>query len=132
MKDYKKEELQIFGLMLSAILIFVAYLLLKNKNPRLASIFVWTGCILFLISVLFPALLNRPYYYWMKVVLSIGTFVSNVLMIALYYTGIAVTAIYVKLFKKDPLDRKIEKDKKTYWNEIDKIKYDLESMRKQY
>lgn len=60
---------------------------------------------------------------WMKFAYLLGWINSRILLIIIFYLVFAPTGLVMRLLRVDLLDRKIEKDKPSYW----KTKDDLDS-----
>jgi len=50
-----------------------------------------------------------------KITSAIGEFITSLLLAIIYYIVITPIGILVRLFGKDPLDKKIETDRDSYW-----------------
>ena len=50
---------------------------------------------------------------------SIGAIINSLLLSIVYIIGVGLTSVFAKVFKKHFLDLKIDKKKKSYWNDLD-------------
>ncbi|MBR9706737.1 hypothetical protein GOV14_06900 [Candidatus Pacearchaeota archaeon] len=48
---------------------------------------------------------------------SITVLVNSIILTAVYIFGIGITCVFAKLFRKQLLELRLEKDKKSYWKD---------------
>ena len=63
---------------------------------------------------------------------NISTLVNFLLLSVVYLIGVGFTSILSKLLKKEFLDTKLSKDKKTYWSKLDLKKESIEKHMRQF
>ena len=63
---------------------------------------------------------------------NISTLVNFLLLSLVYLLGVGFTSILSKILKKDFLEVKLSKDKKTYWSKLDLKKESLEKHMRQF
>ena len=68
---------------------------------------------------------------WMAFAHAVGWFNTRLLLTILYVFIIGLPAIFLKLFRKDLLDRAME-DRPSYWVEKEKIEHTLEGAKHQF
>ncbi len=114
-----QKELKKFGIILSCILFAIAALqFLKGR----ASIALWLGVIagvVLLAAIFFTNFIKPVYWLLSRIGKIIGWVNTKILLVIIYYFLFTPIGLLRKLFKGDPLDRKIEKEKVTYW--LDKV-----------
>ena len=119
-KEIKISSNKSFGLVFFVIFIIIAlWPLLNNGNIRIWSIIV---SIIFLILGLLNSKILTPFNkLWMKLGVLLGTIVSPIVMGVVYFGIITPIGLIMKLFGKDVLNLKLDKNKKTYWTLKKKI-----------
>ena len=113
-KEIKISSNKSFGLVFFVIFIIIAlWPLLNDENIRIWSIIV---SIIFLILGLLNSKILTPFNkLWMKLGVLLGTIVSPIVMGVVYFGIITPIGLIMKLFGKDVLNLKLDKNKKTYW-----------------
>ncbi len=119
-KEIKTSSNKSFGLVFFVIFIIIAlWPLLKDENIRIWSIIV---SIIFLILGLLNSKILTPFNkLWMRIGIFLGAIVSPIVMGIVYFGVITPIGIILKLFGKDVLNLKIDKNKNTYWTLKKKI-----------
>ena len=119
-KEIKISSNKSFGLVFFVIFIIIAlWPLLNDGNIRIWSIIV---SIIFLILGLLNSKILTPFNkLWMRLGALLGIIVSPIVMGVVYFGIITPIGLIMKLFGKDVLNLKLEKNKKTYWTLKKKI-----------
>tara|TARA_Y100001970_G_scaffold282739_1_gene396200 strand:+ start:681 stop:1073 length:393 start_codon:yes stop_codon:yes gene_type:complete len=119
-KEIKISSNKSFGLVFFVIFIIIAlWPLLNNGNIRIWSIIV---SIIFLILGLLNSKILTPFNkLWMRLGALLGIIVSPIVMGVVYFGIITPIGLIMKLFGKDVLNLKLDKNKKTYWTLKKKI-----------
>ena len=111
-------RLRKFGLiMAAAFAVVTALLLLRGVGawPYTAGI---AGFFL-LAGLLLPGLLGPVEWVWMKFAHVLGFVVTNVLLTLVFFIGVTLTGLVMRLLGKDPLGLGSSGDRDTYWHEVD-------------
>jgi hypothetical protein len=103
-----------FGFVFSAVFAALGfYPWLHSGQPRLWCLAI---ALLFLLTTLLrPALLARPNYWWFRFGLLLGAIIAPVVMSLVYITTILPIGLGLRLAGKDPLGVKLDKAAKSYW-----------------
>ena len=119
-KEIKISSNKSFGLVFFVIFIIIAlWPLLNDGNIRVWSIIV---SIIFLILGLLNSKILTPFNkLWMRLGTLLGIIVSPIVMGVVYFGIITPIGLIMKLFGKDVLNLKLDKNKKTYWTLKKKI-----------
>jgi len=109
-----KKSLRKFGITMGiAFFIITIIILIRHKHSVIpASIISITFLIL---AFALPALLKPVYILWMKLAFVMGWINTRLILCMLFYLLFAPMGLVMRLFKVDLLDRKIEKNKDSYW-----------------
>ena len=119
-KENKTSSNKNFGLVFFVIFIIITlWPLLNDGNIRIWSIIV---SIIFLILGLLNSKILTPFNkLWMRLGALLGIIVSPIVMGVVYFGIITPIGLIMKLFGKDVLNLKLDKNKKTYWTLKKKI-----------
>lgn len=103
-----------FGLVFTAVFLLVGlYPWLHGQGVHWWSLLV--AAAILLVTLLRPALLAKPNYWWFKFGMFLGAIVAPIVMLVVYVSTVVPMGVGLKLLGKDPLRRRIAKDQKTYW-----------------
>ena len=72
------------------------------------------------------------YKWWMKIARLIGWINTHLLLIIIFYLVFTPIGVIIKLFGRDLLDIKLEKEAASYWKKIEGGPFGLERYEKQY
>jgi len=132
-KDIKsgKKQLREFGLTIGIILAILGAIALWRGKPIYLRLLVAAG-IFIGFGLGFPKPLKLIHKIWMSFSIIIGFFVSRLILSVLFYAVLTPIGLIMRIFGKDILDQRIDKNKHSYWQEVkDGIK-SRESYENQY
>jgi hypothetical protein len=116
-RDWRK-----FGLMVGAVMLFAGLgLMFTTKRPA-GWIFFQAGGVLGAVGLVAPRLLKWIYVGWMTVGLLLGTIVSTVLLILLFYFVVTPLGLLARIMGNDFLARRNPGDCSTRWIKRDRSK----------
>jgi predicted membrane protein len=128
---FDKIGLRKFAINTFLVLFIVASIMLVRHKQN----YVWfylLGTAIILLYLLFPALLNLIYFIVKKIVFLFGWLIGNLVLLLFFYVIFTPLGLAMRMFKKDLLDRKIEKDRKSYWKEEEKKEFRPLSYERQF
>jgi len=125
-----KSELKKFGITIGAVLLIISILLFIYEKP-LASYLFGAGIVIQIIAQVFPIIFLPLQKIWMTFAVIMGFVMTRVILAVLFYLIITPISFVSKLFQKDFLNLKIEKEKNSYWN-LKNEPYEKSSTEKQY
>ena len=125
-----KSELKKFGVTIGGAFLIISILLFIYEKPS-ASYFLGTGLLFQFIAQVFPIIFLPLQKIWMTFAVLMGFVMTRVILSILFYFVITPISFVSKIFQKDFLNLKIEKDKKSYWN-LRNENYDKSSTEKQF
>jgi len=70
-------------------------------------------------GLVFPRLLRPVYVGWMAAAFPIGWTVSHVLLGIIFYGVVTPIGLLLRVMGRDPMNRKLDRQAKTYWIEHD-------------
>ncbi|MEM7351311.1 MAG: SxtJ family membrane protein [Acidobacteriota bacterium] len=113
-------ELRIFGLILLVLFGLIGGIVLWHWGRLDVSTIIWAIGVG--LTALFYAVrgLRLPMYLvWMRAVYPIGWLVSHLLLGIVYYLVITPIGLLLRLFGRDPLERRINRAVESYWSRHD-------------
>ena len=120
-KEIKTGSNKSFGIVFFVIFIIVAlWPLLKDENIRVWSLIV--SIIFLTLGLLNSKILTPLNKLWMRLGILLGSIVSPIVMGVVYFGVVTPIGLIMKLFGKDVLNLKLDKNKPTYWLKKNKIK----------
>ena len=119
--DIKISSNKSFGFVFFVIFIVIAlWPLLNEGNIRIWSLIL--SLVFLILGFLNSKILTPLNKLWIRFGILLGTIVSPVVMGIIYFGVVTPIGIIMRLFRKDILNLKIDKNKNTYWILKDKIK----------
>ncbi len=88
--------------------------LLYWKGSSNGYVWIGFGTALF-VTRLAPSLFRLIYRAWITFSIILGYFVSRVILTLIFLFVITPTGLLMRLFAKDPMERKLDPNKATYW-----------------
>ena len=118
----KQNTLREFGIIFGLGLpIIIGWLIptLFGHAPRTWTLVI--GIPILIISIFYPRILKLPYKIWIKIGIILGWINSKIILGIVYFVILIPISLVMKLFKYDPLKKKISKEQISY-REITKNK----------
>ena len=117
MNNIKPGSIKSFGIVFFFVFVIIALYPLLNEN----SIRVWSLIVSFIF--LFLGMLNSPLLkplnlIWFKFGLFLGQFIAPIVMSIVYFLVVFPTFLLLKIFKRNYLNIKYERNKNSYWLNI--------------
>ena len=112
--NLNKDNLKKFGITMAIVLTAISLLIfIKRAYLPLPVLII---ALLFLAAALFiPASLKGIYIFWMRLAYLLGWINTRLILCVVFYLVFAPIGIIIRLFGKDLLDIKIDKNKGSYW-----------------
>ena len=130
--DSLENQLRHFGLIMAGIFSFIgAVFFFKNWIIAAGTLGV---LILFFagMGLLAPMSLLPVHRKWMRFAEVIGNFNAKVILSLTYFLVFTPIRILTSIFREDPLSRKFEPDKETYWRDCKPREPDAKRYEKQF
>ena len=128
MNNIKVGSIKGFGIVFFFVFTIIAlYPLLNNHEIRIWSLII--GFIFLFLGIIKSPLLSPLNLIWFKFGIFLGKFIAPIIMGIVYFLVVFPTFVMLKLFKKNYLNIKYERDNISYW--ID-IKAKTSTMRDQF
>ena len=117
MKHIETGSIRSFGILFFLVFVIVAlYPILNSQDIRIWSLLI--GFILLTLGILKSPILKPFNLIWFKFGFFLGKFIAPIIMVIVYFTVVFPTSLLVKLFKKNYLNIKYEKNIISYWIKI--------------
>ena len=117
MNNIKVGSVKSFGIVFFFVFIIIAlYPLLNNHEIRVWSLII--GFIFLILGLINSPLLKPLNLIWFKFGLFLGKFIAPIIMGIVYFVIVFPTFLLLKIFKKNYLNIKYERNKKSYWISI--------------
>jgi len=117
-KDLSPRELKYFGLGLGLLIaVVVPWLLSRTSFAPAGYSPAWgiLGLLMAALGWLWPEALRRIYLVWSYATLPIAWVVSHAILALIFYGLFTSVALLMRLFRYDPLARRFEKQRASYW-----------------
>jgi len=110
-----KKECRKFGLSVGIVLVILA-VILGNFGKESFVYFGSIGGLLIIAAIVAPKLLLPLQKIWMSLAVILGFIMTRVILLVLFYLILTPIGLIARIFGKDFLDLKLNKDKVSYWN----------------
>ena len=127
-----RKELRTFGLSLGVVCLIWAGILWWRGHMGAIPYLVGASPVLILLALVAPITLWPIHKVWMPVAKGIARALTWLLLTLVFYLVFTPYSLVLKLLGKDPLDRKIEPDRESYWIARDDGPFDPDRTLKQY
>ena len=111
-----KKDIRTFGFGLTGFLSIIGALNLFKGNNDISCYFFAAGFIALIISIVRPYALKCLYKPMMLLAHAIGWFNTQVLLSLIFFFLISPISLVLRILKKDLLDKRIDNNCKSYWN----------------
>jgi hypothetical protein len=111
-------RLKRFGLVMAAALAVAGIVVAYRGGPRPAvpgAVLLGLAGFFLGAAFAFPALLSPLEWAWMKLASALGWVTTRLFLTLFFYLVLTPVALVLRLLGKDPIDRRIARDAKTYW-----------------
>jgi hypothetical protein len=127
--DPSKKQLRQFGLMMAGMFSFFGVILFYKKLTIAASVFGVLILFFGSMGLASPLSLLSIHKKWMRFAEVIGNFNAKVILSLTYFLVFTVIRMVASVFREDPLRRKMEPEKDSYWidcapREVDPKRYE--------
>ena len=131
--DTSSKEIRKFGLVIAIALGAIgSFVYVKSGNFDVVGWLWGIGLLFLILGFILPSILRPVYRIWMLIAYFIGGIVSRVILTVLFYVVLTPTGLVLRLFGKDVLDQRFEKDWESYWIKKDLSGHTKDQYRKMY
>jgi len=107
-------DLRKFGLMVGGVFAVLGLLFLW-RHKSFYPYFLWPGVLLVAFGVVLPRGLKWVYFAWMSMAFVLGFVMAHVILTLLFFLMITPIGLVARLFGKDFLGLKLDRNAPTYW-----------------
>lgn len=108
-----------FGLVFAGVFAVIGLLPLLHERP-LRGWALGTGAAFLFVALVRAGVLAPLNRLWFRLGLALGAVMTPVIMGLLFVAAVVPTALALKLFRKDPLQRRLDPAAATYWERREK------------
>jgi len=105
-----------FGFVFSVVFLILALYPLTNSE----GLHIWAltlSAIFLLLALVAPNVLTHPNKLWFKFGILLGSIISPIVMVLVYFIAVLPTGLIMRMLGKDLLKQKFDKNVKSYWIE---------------
>jgi len=125
------QDLRKFGITMTVILGILTGITMYKGSWSFPYLLVLTLGFL-IIGILKPLLLKKIYIGWMAIAVTMGFFVTKIILSLLFYGVFTVIGIIVRLLNRDMLDQNYEANAETYWKKHEKPQDPKQQLERQF
>ena len=118
-KEYRK-----FGITVGPVFLLFSGLFWWKGHHTAMTVCAVLGGVLLLGGLIAPSLLKWPYRAWMKLASVLNWITTRIILLMVFYLGIASVGLLLRLLGKRPLAVGFDKQAETYWIERERKPYD--------
>jgi D-alanyl-lipoteichoic acid acyltransferase DltB (MBOAT superfamily) len=126
-----RDMLKKFGLVMSLAFAIVATIVFLKHRHSVLPIKILSLFFLFA-ALIVPGILKYFYIVWMKFAFILSWFNTRLLLSIIFYLVFSPIALLMRLFRKDPLERKVEPDSSSYWKHKGKKEFSINDYHRQF
>ena len=131
-REITTKDLRQFGLVLTGILGLFGLIHFLKGHTSAYPWFWGIAIVVLLSSIVSPRILRPVYNVFIKIAHALGWFNTRLILIVVYYVLLTPIGLIMRVFGKDPLDKKIDKDVDSYWIDRSEIVVTKETLEKQF
>lgn len=129
--DSSRKELKKFGITIGVVLLIVASVLLYYEKSYYYYFFSGSA-FFFAFGLVLPKFLLPFHKAWMALAVTLGFFMTRVILSILFFLVFTPMSMIAKLVGKDFLDLKPDEKHGSYWHYREKKEYEPEDTEKQF
>lgn len=126
-----KQSIKKFGITMGIAFLAIALLVFFKHKQGISPAAVISG-IFFLLAFMAPGILKPLYIVWMCLAFILSWVNTRIILCAMFYFIFTPIGLFIRLCGKDLLDRKIEKNKGSYWEKKEKKAFNQLDYKKQF
>jgi hypothetical protein len=119
------KEAKKFGLILAFILLVIGTTHFFKGHIRASAWLYSFSAVSFFIAALLPSFLMPVYIIFIKIAHVIGWVNTRIILCIIFYLIVSPIGLVMRLFKKSPLEKQIDKNKDSYWIKKEYISKDI-------
>jgi hypothetical protein len=126
-----KKSLRKFGITMAIALLIITFIIfIRHKYSPMPAFII--SAIFFISAFTIPTSLRPIYVIWMKFAFILSWINTRVILFIIFYLIFAPIGLVMKLFRVDLLDKKIDKNKESYWRKKEKMEFNPLNYERQF
>lgn len=126
-----RQDLKKFGLTMGSAFLILGLVFLLQKKQAWQSL--WPiSFVFFMASLIVPMWLKPVHSFWMKLASILGWVNTRILLSLFFYFVLTPVGLIMKLFGKNPLDRRLQKERASYWFKRESTDFNPASYERQF
>lgn len=117
-----KKTLSNFGITMSAVLLVIAGVVFLKRKDLPAPV-IAVSVLFFIIGMARPEFFRPVYLAWMRLAFVLSWINTRLILAVIFYLIFTSIGLFLKLFRVDLLDIKIDKNKVSYWHKKEKKQF---------
>jgi len=126
-----KKSLRQFGITMGVAFLVITLIILARHRHNIIPTTI-ASAIFLILAFTAPVLLKPTYILWMRLAFILGWINTRLILFIIFYLVFTPVGLGMRLFKVDLLDRKIDKNKESYWRKKDKKEFSLLNYERQF
>lgn len=102
----------------TAFFLITLFIFIRRRHGIIYTAFISSAS--FILAFISPNILKPVYIFWMRLAFVLGWINTRIILFIIFYLIFTPIGIVLRIFGIDLLDRKIERDKESYWKKIEK------------
>jgi len=126
-----KDELRKFGLTIGILLLLIALFIFIFKASISIPLAV-IGLLFIIFAIVLPVILLPLQKFWMALAIVLGWFSTRIILSIVFYLLLTPIKIIAKIFGKEFLELKIDKQAKSYWRNRSREEFNPSDYERQF
>jgi len=114
-----RQNLKKFGITLGVAFALISLLIFIRQKHSPAPTLI-ASVIFFILALAIPGILRPVYIVWMKLAFILGWINTRIVLLIFFYLVFTPIGLLLRIFGRDLLDKRVEKDKASYWKRKEK------------
>ncbi len=128
-----KKEQRKFGLVVGGLFLILGIVRFLLHGVCLSAQIFWgIGLALIVLGLLLPIILMPLLFIWIRVAEGLNWIITHLLLLIVFYFVLTPIGILYRLFVDDPLNRKWEPHRESYWEEVEVQPQNIDEFKKQF
>lgn len=126
-----EQALRKFGFTMAIVLGLFSLLALYRQSGAFPYVFL-PAIAFWLAGTLHSPLLKDIYIWWMTLAVTLGYFVTRIILSVVFYVAFTIIGFFARLFTSDMLDERLDASATTYWQPYEHKKPLRERLERQF
>lgn len=129
--NFDKKNLKKFGITMGVVfLVITLFIFIKHRYITVSASVI--SLLFFASALLVPGSLKPLYCLWMRLAFVLSWINTRLILVILFYLVFTPIGLGMRIFGLDTLDRKIDKNRDSYWKKKEKKQFNLSDYERQF